>query len=29
MYDGIEYRGYGQEIVEELAKYAGFRYGTV
>lgn len=23
MYDGIEYRGYGQEIVEELAKYAG------
>lgn len=23
MYDGIEYRGYGQEIVEALAKYAG------
>ncbi|MBR3504026.1 MAG: ornithine carbamoyltransferase [Clostridia bacterium] len=23
MYDGIEYRGYGQEIVENLAKYAG------
>ena len=23
MYDGIEYRGYGQEIVEDLAKYAG------
>ena len=23
MYDAIEYRGYGQEIVEELAKYAG------
>jgi len=23
MYDGIEYRGYGQCIVEELAKYAG------
>jgi len=23
MYDGIEYRGYGQKIVEELAKYAG------
>ncbi|MCI6207430.1 MAG: ornithine carbamoyltransferase [Corynebacterium glucuronolyticum] len=22
-FDGIEYRGYGQEIVEELAKYAG------
>lgn len=22
MYDGIEYRGYGQEIVEELAKHA-------
>ena len=23
MYDGIEYRGYGQTIVEELAKFAG------
>ena len=23
MYEGIEYRGFGQEIVEELAKYAG------
>ena len=23
MYDGIEYRGYGQDIVENLAKYAG------
>jgi len=23
MYDGIQYRGYGQSIVEELAKYAG------
>ena len=23
MYDGIEYRGYGQEVVEELAKHAG------
>ncbi len=23
LYDGIEYRGYGQAIVEELAKYAG------
>jgi len=23
MYDGIEYRGYGQDIVEELAHYAG------
>jgi ornithine carbamoyltransferase len=23
MFDGIEYRGYGQTIVEELAKYAG------
>src|SRR5579864_3274893 len=23
MYDAIEYRGYSQEIVEELAKYAG------
>ena len=23
MYDGIEYRGFGQKIVEDLAKYAG------
>jgi ornithine carbamoyltransferase len=23
MYDAIEYRGYGQEVVEELAEYAG------
>ncbi len=23
MYDGIEYRGYGQEIVEDLAKFSG------
>ena len=23
MYDGIEYRGYGQDIVEDLGKYAG------
>lgn len=23
MYDAIEYRGYGQEVVEELARYAG------
>ena len=23
MFDGIEYRGFGQEIVEDLAKYAG------
>ena len=23
MYDGLEYRGYGQSIVEELAEYAG------
>lgn len=23
MFDGIEYRGYGQEIVDELAKYSG------
>jgi len=23
MYDGIEYRGFGQEIVEDLGKYAG------
>ena len=23
MFEGIEYRGYGQDVVEELAKYAG------
>ncbi|MFX9502892.1 ornithine carbamoyltransferase subunit F, partial [Acinetobacter baumannii] len=23
MYDGIEYRGFGQQIVEELGQYAG------
>ena len=23
MFDGIEYRGFGQDVVEELAKYAG------
>lgn len=23
MYDGIQYRGFGQDVVEELAKYAG------
>ncbi len=23
MFDGIEYRGYGQEVVEQLAKYSG------
>lgn len=23
LYDGIEYRGYGQKVVEEIAKYAG------
>ena len=23
MFDGIEYRGYGQQIVEDLARYAG------
>lgn len=23
MYDGIEYRGFGQSVVEELARYAG------
>ncbi len=23
MFDGIEYRGFGQEIVEELGRYAG------
>lgn len=25
MFEGIEYRGYGQEIVEDLAKYSGVR----
>ena len=25
MFDGIEYRGYGQEIVEDLARYSGIR----
>ena len=25
MFDGIEYRGFGQQIVEELAKYSGVR----
>ena len=25
MFDGVEYRGYGQEIVEDLAKYSGVR----
>ncbi len=25
MFDGIEYRGYGQDIVEDLAKYSGVR----
>lgn len=25
MFDGIEYRGYGQQIVEDLAKYSGVR----
>ena len=29
MFDGIEYRGYGQEIVEDLAKYAGVPVGMV
>ena len=28
MFEGIEYRGFGQEIVEELAKYAGVPDGT-
>ena len=23
MYDGIEYRGFGQDLVETLGKYAG------
>ncbi len=25
MFDGIEYRGYGQSVVEDLAKYSGIR----
>ncbi len=29
MYDGIEYRGFDQKIVEELAKMLAFQYGTV
>ena len=29
MFDGIEYRGFEQERVEELAHYAGFLCGTV
>ena len=29
MYDGIEYRGFGQSIVEELGKYAEYPFGTV
>ena len=28
MFDGIEYRGFGQEIVETLAAYAGVPCGT-
>ena len=28
MYDGIEYRGYGQEIVEELGPTPVYRSGT-
>ncbi len=28
MYEGIEYRGFGQEIVEELAQYGEYLYGT-
>lgn len=27
-FDGIEYRGYDQSVVENLAKYAAFPYGT-
>ena len=29
MFEGIEYRGYGQEIVEELAKYAAIRHDII
>jgi ornithine carbamoyltransferase len=28
MYDGIQYRGHGQEVVETLASMPAFRYGT-
>jgi len=28
MYDGIEYRGFGQSIVEELDNMPAYRYGT-
>lgn len=28
MFDGIEYRGHGQAVVEELAAHAGCRSGT-
>jgi ornithine carbamoyltransferase len=28
MYDGIEYRGFGQDIVEELANMQVYLYGT-
>ena len=28
MYDGIEYRGFGQEFVETLGEFAGCRSGT-
>ncbi len=29
MYDGIEYRGYDQKIVEELARVQVYQYGMV
>lgn len=29
MYDGIEYRGFSQRVVEDLAKYSGVPYGMV
>lgn len=29
MFDGIEYRGFEQDIVEELAHNAGFLFGMV
>jgi ornithine carbamoyltransferase len=28
MYDGIQYRGHGQEVVETLANMPACRYGT-
>lgn len=29
MFDGIEFRGFSQRMVEELAEFQAFQYGTV